>query len=107
MAVQLYGHPDNGVFVGGLCAPRDFRTRSELLCKRGLYARPTARMRGGVLVCDYCGAVLCCIVGEFHVLKWRGDGKYRAEDAAATYSRRGSAEACAYRLGCEYVVRAF
>lgn len=106
MAVTLYAHNDSG-YVGGLCAPRDFHTRSELTSKEGLYARPRAKMRKGVLVCDYCGSQLWTTVGKFYVLKWRGDGKYQEDDAVMTYSRRDHAETVAYRLGTDYVVRAW
>ena len=104
---KLYAHPESSGYVGGLCAPRDFKTRSELTSREGLYAIPRAKTRKGELVCDYCGMKLWETNGMFRVFKWRRDGRYRDEDAVATYSRRDTADLHADRLGLDYVVRAW
>ena len=98
---KLYAHRD-GHYVGGLCAPRDFVTLSEANAN---YRR--IRLRRGEYVCHYCGQQMIATEGMFYVLKWRGDGAYRAADAVASYHRRQSANAHAERLGSEYVVRAW
>ena len=104
---KLYAHPESYGYVGGLCAPRDFKTRSELTSREGFYATPRAKTRKGELVCDYCGMKLYATEGAFRVFKWRGDGRYRENEAVATYSRRDTADRHAERLGPDYVVRAW
>jgi len=103
----LYAHPYANTYYGGLCAPRDFRTRAELTAKEGLYATPRAKTRKGVLVCAYCGQELLTTTGLFHVVAWRGDNGYTDADVLFSYSRRSVAEAKAYALGPDYVVRAW
>lgn len=34
---KLYAHPRSYGYVGGLCAPRDFKTRTELTSREGFY----------------------------------------------------------------------
>ena len=103
---KLYAHPESHGYVGGLCAPRDFKTRSELTSQER-YATPLAKTRKGELVCHYCGMKLWETDGAFYVLKWRGDGQYWENDAVATYIRRDAANRHAERLGPDYVVRAW
>lgn len=103
---KLYAHPDSRYYVGGMCAPRDFKTRTELTSREGC-AIPRVKTRKGELVCGYCGMKLWATDGAFHVLKWRGDGQYRDNEAVATYSRRDTAERHAERLGPDFVVRAW
>lgn len=100
---KLYAHPD-GLYIGGMCAPRDFRTRAELLNDDW---RKYAKVRKGELHCSYCGQRLWATSGAFHVLRWRGDAHYREENVLATFQTRRVAERDAEKRGTEYVVRAW
>ncbi len=42
--------------------------------------------------CPNCGSVWAVHVGTYAVVVWRGDGRYRVEDAVATYARQAAAE---------------
>lgn len=72
--------------------------------------------------CPGCGAAIEVEEGTYHVLPWRGDGRYSTEDAVYWYQRESAAQvscdrmneaqaAIAYRKGTEplhprgYVVR--
>ena len=103
---KLYAHPDSHYYVGGMCAPRDFKTRSELTSRED-FAIPRAKARKNELVCHYCGMKLWATDGAFHVLKWRSDGCYRESEVVATYSRRDTADRHADRLGPDFIVRAW
>lgn len=55
--------------------------------------------------CSRCGSRLSVFLGRWGVFVWRGDARYHAEDALATYVLRGAAERAAGKAGDEYVVR--
>lgn len=42
--------------------------------------------------CHRCGSEFLVQAGIWGVFEWRGDGRYRLEDAASTYVRLASAE---------------
>ncbi len=41
--------------------------------------------------CPGCGAAFIVSQGTYAVVVWRGDGRYRVEDAIATYAREATA----------------
>lgn len=54
--------------------------------------------------CPGCGARLHTLTGLWGVFTWRGDGRYRAEDAHRTYVRKSAADA-ATKTDQTWVVR--
>lgn len=42
--------------------------------------------------CPGCGSAFIVSQGTYAVIVWRGDGRYRVEDAVATYARKPAAE---------------
>lgn len=54
--------------------------------------------------CAYCGGAIVIQPGVYGVFVWRGDGRYRLDDAVATFARERTADAYTARDG-RYVVR--
>lgn len=55
--------------------------------------------------CPVCGSDWTLATGVYAVVKWRGDGRYRIEEAIARYSRRELADERAIAEGPDYVSR--
>jgi hypothetical protein len=71
--------------------------RISVHCERGRGRAPRCK-------CRYCGGLLRTASGIYGVFTWRGDGRYRLEDAHATYIQEGAADRFAARCS-EHVVR--
>lgn len=76
------------------------------------FVKSDTRRRHGIISCTRCHGELREVRVTFAIVAWRADGRYSLDDAIATYSREGMADADASRRyeadnGSPYVVRSF
>lgn len=80
----------------------------DTYCTSARYlTRSQSGTRNGATVCKYCGSTLTPVVVSFAVVDWRGDSRYRLEDAVRTFTREDAAERFAREYSSTHVVRSF